>query len=56
MGGLNYAIKKVKIKDYSGLTDIEVFIQNSLMYIVSDNNVGKKENFKISNYELVNRD
>ena len=34
-------LKKVKIKDYSGLTDIEVFIQNSLMYIVSDNNVGK---------------
>lgn len=39
-------LKKVKIKDYSGLTDIEVFIQNNLMYIVSDNNVGKTRTLK----------
>ena len=39
-------LKKVKIKDYSELKDIEVFVQNSLMYVVSDNNVGKTRTLK----------
>lgn len=39
-------LKKVKIKDYSELKDIEIFIQNSIMYIVSDNNVGKTRTLK----------
>lgn len=39
-------LKKVKVKDYSELRDIEVFVQNSLMYVVSDNNVGKTRTLK----------
>lgn len=33
-------------KDYNELKDIEVFVQNSLMYVVSDNNVGKIRKLK----------
>ena len=39
-------LKEIKIKDYSGLKDINVFVQNNLMYVVSDNNVGKTRTLK----------
>lgn len=42
-------LKQVKINDYCELKEIEIFIQNSLMYVVSDNNVGKTRTLKAIN-------
>ena len=42
-------IKEIKIREYKGLIDVNIFIQNNLMYIVSDNNVGKTRILKAIN-------